>query len=301
MADGILNINKPVGVASFAVVRRVKRLTGVKRVGHAGTLDPIAGGVLPICLGRATRIVEYLVGQPKTYHASARFGEATDTHDSEGKVVATAELDDLTRERVVAALPGFVGEIQQLPPMYSALKYKGQPLYSYARAGKEVPREERTVSVYRLEMRRFEPPEMELEMECGRGAYVRTLVHDLGQALGCGAHMTGLTRLQSGPFTLKDAIDLETLEAAVESGAWEYLLQPVDRVLETWEAALLDEAHSRDVRQGRLVALAPVRDEVLNTPPETPCRAYSLDGDFLAILSSRGAGRWQPERVFVPQ
>jgi tRNA pseudouridine55 synthase len=301
MADGILNINKPASMASFAVVRRVKRLTGAKRVGHAGTLDPIATGVLPICLGRATRIVEYLVGQPKTYLATVRFGETTDTHDSEGAVIATAELDNLTAERVEAALPAFVGEIRQLPPMYSALKYRGKPLYSYARAGKEAPREERTVRVYRLEAHRFAPPEMELEMECGRGADVRTRVHDLGQARGCGAHMTGLVRTRSGPFTLAEAIDLETLERAAESGAWEELLQPVDRVLESWAAALLDEGHSRAVRQGRLVALTPVRRELLDTPPETPCRAYSHDGDFLAILRHLGAGRWQPEKVFAPR
>ncbi len=256
--------------------------------------------MLPVCLGRATRVVEYLVDQPKTYYATVRFGITTDTQDSEGAVIATAELDNLTRERVEAVLPAFVGEIRQLPPMYSALKHEGRPLYSYARAGKEAPREERTVRVYRLEIRRFAPPEMELEMECGRGAYVRTLVHDLGQAVGCGAHMSALTRLRSGPFRLEEAIDLETLESAVEAGTWEALLEPVDRVLESWPAALLAQPHSLEVRQGRLVALTPVREELANTPPETACRAYSSEGDFLAILRYLGGGRWQPEKVFAP-
>lgn len=299
MAHGILNVNKPAGMASFAVVSLVKRLTGVKKVGHAGTLDPIADGVLPVCLGRATRIVEYLVDEPKVYHATARLGVVTDTQDSEGAVVATADVAGVTRERVEETLLRFVGELRQLPPMYSALKYRGKPLYQYARAGKEAPRQERAVQVYRLELRRFDPPETVLEIECGRGAYVRTLVHDLGQALGCGAHMSGLTRLRSGPFTLDEAVDLDTFTEAAKAGTWEELLQPVDRVLESWQAALLEEEHSREVRQGRLVMLSPVRREFAALPPETPCRAYSQDGEFLAVLRHRGGGRWQPEKVFA--
>src|SRR3990172_1298093 len=173
MADGILNINKPRGMASFAVVSLVKRLTGVRRVGHAGTLDPIADGVLPICLGRATRVVEYLVDAPKTYHAVVRLGETTDTFDSEGTVVATADPSGVTQEDVERELSHFVGEIQQLPPMYSALKHEGQPLYRYARAGKTAPRELRTVTIYRLELRRFAPPVVELELACGRRAHLR--------------------------------------------------------------------------------------------------------------------------------
>lgn len=299
MVDGILNLNKPRGLASFAVVKRVKQLTGVKRVGHAGTLDPIAEGVLPVCLGRATRVVEYLIDQPKTYLTTVRLGVTTDTQDSEGTVVATAGLDNLTTERIEATLPRFVGEIRQLPPMYSALKHQGRPLYRYARAGREAPRQERAVRVHRLALRRFDPPLLELELECGRGAYVRTLVHDLGQALGCGAHMTALTRLRSGPFWLEDATDLESFEAAVEAGTWEELLFAPDLVLESWPAALLAQPHSRDVRQGRLVALRPVREELANLPPETPCRAYSDEGEFLAVLRHVGAGRWQPEKVFA--
>jgi len=300
MADGILNINKPRGMASFAVVSLVKRLTGVRRVGHAGTLDPIADGVLPICLGRATRVVEYLVDAPKTYHAVVRLGETTDTFDSEGAVVATADPSGVTQGDVERELSHFVGEIQQLPPMYSALKYEGRPLYSYARAGKTAPREMRTVTIYRLELRRFAPPVVELELACGRGAYVRTLVHDLGERLGCGAHVTELTRLQSGPFTLEEAVGLEEFRQAVEEGVWEELAFAPDRVLESWHAALLGRQHSFEARRGRLLVLAPVRQEFANLAPDTPCRAYSEDGEFLAILRYRGAGRWHPERVFLP-
>ena len=300
MADGILNINKPRGMASFAVVSLVKRLTGVRRVGHAGTLDPIADGVLPICLGRATRVVEYLVDAPKTYHAVVRLGETTDTFDSEGAVVATADPSGVTQGDVERELSHFVGEIQQLPPMYSALKHEGQPLYRYARAGKTAPRELRTVTIYRLELRRFARPVVELELACGRGAYVRTLVHDLGEKLGCGAHVTELTRLQSGPFTLEEAVGLEEFRQAVEEGVWEELAFAPDRVLESWHAALLGRQHSFEARRGRLLVLAPVRQEFANLAPDTPCRAYSEDGEFLAILRYRGAGRWHPERVFLP-
>ncbi len=299
MTSGILNVNKPRDMVSFAVVSLVRRLTGVQRVGHAGTLDPIADGVLPICLGHATRIVEYLVSAPYTYRAVIRLVIATDSYDSVGEVVATADPSGVTQSALEAALAEFVGEIEQLPPMYSALKYKGQPLYRYARAGKTVPRQARTVAIHRLELRRFAPPLVETELEVGRGAYVRALAHDLGERLGCHAHLEQLTRLQSGPFSLAEAIGLDQLQEAAKRGDWQALLQPVDRVLESWHAALLGEEHAREVRQGRLVVLTPLRQEFNELALETPCRAYSDDGDFLAILRYRGASRWHPDKVFA--
>lgn len=299
MASGILNINKPPGMASFAVVSLVRRLTGVRRVGHAGTLDPSADGVLPICLGPATRVVEYLVSAPKSYHAAIRLGIATDTYDSEGAVVATADPSGVTQEEAETALATFAGQIEQMPPMYSALKYEGQPLYRYARAGKTVPRKPRTVTIHRLELRRFAPPLLEVELEVGRGAYVRTLAHDLGERLGCHAHLERLTRLRSGPFSLDDALELDELREAAQRGAWQELLYPADRVLESWYAALLGQQHTRDACRGRLLVLAPVRPELTHLPLDTPCRAYSQEGEFLAILRYRGADRWQPERVFA--
>lgn len=300
MPNGILNINKPRGVTSFSVVKLVRRLTGVKRVGHAGTLDPIADGVLPICLGSATRIVEYLVGAPKVYAATVRLGAATDTYDTEGSVTATGDWSSVTQEQVQAVLAGFVGAIQQLPPMYSALKFKGQPLYRYAREGKSVPREARTVNVYRLELRSFAPPLVELYMEVGRGAYVRSLAHDLGEQLGCYGHLEQLTRVRTGPFNVDRALSIEAFEAAVEAGTWEQLLQPVDFVLESWYAALLAEEHSRDVRQGRIVELEAASKGFGELPADTPCRAYSASGDFLAVLKYEGSGLWKPEKVFLP-
>jgi tRNA pseudouridine55 synthase len=298
MLSGILNVNKPPGLTSFAVVSIVRRVTGVKRVGHAGTLDPIAEGVLPICLGHATRVVEYLVDAPKAYRGTVRLGVTTDTYDSEGTVVDTHDPSGVTREDVEAALLPLTGEIEQLPPMYSALKHEGRPLYRYARAGKEAPRAPRRVKVYRMELRRFEPPEVELDIECGRGAYVRTLAHDLGQALGVGGHLEKLTRTRSGPFTLDEAITLDELRTAAAEGWWEELLYPVDRVLESWRAAILERNHALDVRRGKLLILEPVRG--VEVPLEAPCRAYSEDGDFLGVLRYRGGDRWHPEKVFLP-
>lgn len=297
--SGILNLNKPRGMASFGVVSLVRRLTGVRRVGHAGTLDPIADGVLPVCLGQAARIVEFLVGAPKSYRAAIRLGIATDTYDSEGTVVATGDPQRVTREDLEEALAGFVGEIEQLPPMYSALKHEGRPLYRYARTGKTVARQVRTVTIYRLEIGRYESPVVEVEMEVGRGAYVRAVAHDLGERLGCGAHLEGLSRVRSGPFSLDDAVGLDQFREAVERDSWRELLYPADHVLESWYAALLGEQHSLDVRRGRPLALAPTRPEFNDVALDTPCRAYSHEGDFLAILRYRGGGRWHPARVFA--
>jgi tRNA pseudouridine55 synthase len=299
MTSGILNINKPAGMTSFAVVSLVRRLTGIRRVGHAGTLDPIADGVLPICLGQATRVVEYLVGSPKAYYATIRLGASTDTYDSEGTITATGDASGVTRTQVEAALREFVGEINQLPPMYSALKFEGQPLYRYARAGKEAPRQARTVSVYSLSLRKFEPPLLEAEMEAGRGTYVRSLAHDLGERLGCHAHLERLTRLRSGPFALAGAIGPDTLEEAVQAGSWQDFLHAPDTVLESWNAALLAEGHTRELCQGQTLLLEPARQEQAEPAPDSLCRAYSLEGDFLGVLQYLGGGYWRPEKVFA--
>ncbi|MCH8849527.1 MAG: tRNA pseudouridine(55) synthase TruB [Chloroflexi bacterium] len=300
MTTGILNVNKPPGITSFAVVSLVRRLTGVRRVGHAGTLDPIAEGVLPICIGPATRVVEYIVSAPKTYHTAVRLGVGTNTYDCEGEVVARGDPGNISQDEVAAALQAFVGEIDQVPPMFSALKHKGQPLYRYARAGKDVPREARKVMVYRARLTAFELPIVELELEVGRGAYVRTLAHDLGERLGCHAHVERLTRLRSGPFLLQDAHSLDELTQAAERGVLHELLHPVDRVLESWHAALLGAQHARDASSGRLLVLPPLRPDLIDLPADTPCRAYSEAGEFLAILRYRGAGRWHPDKVFAP-
>ncbi len=300
VTSGILNINKPPGMTSFAVVRKIRYLTKIKKVGHAGTLDPIAEGVLPICLGSATRLVEHVVSAPKAYRATIRLGAATDSFDSEGEVTAEGDPSGVTREQVETALQGFVGEIKQLPPMFSALKHHGQPLYRYARAGKTVEREERTVSVYSLQLLDFETPLVQIDLEVGKGTYVRTIAHDLGELLGCYGHLQALTRTRSGPFDVEDATTLKQFEEAAERGDWEQYVYPADWVLESWHAALLGDEHTRDVRSGQLLVLSHIRPEFNQLELDTPCRAYSAQGEFVAILRYRGAGRWHPAKVFSP-
>ena len=206
MPDGILNLNKPRGPTSHDVIDRIRALTGIRRVGHAGTLDPLATGVLLVCIGRATRVAEYLMDSHKIYRARVRLGIATDTYDAEGQVIPSVDSVDpieISRAEVETALVRFRGTIEQVPPMYSALKHKGEPLHKLARRGVEVKREPRQVEIPCLALTEWKPPECTLEMTCSPGTYVRALAHDLGQALGCGAHLTGLVRLASGGFRLK--------------------------------------------------------------------------------------------------
>ena len=224
--DGIFNIDKAVGMTSHDVVARVRRLTRQKRVGHAGTLDPAASGVLPICLGQATRVAEYLSESGKAYRAVVVFGAVTDTYDAEGEVLRSAPVD-LTREQIAAALPEFLGPQMQLPPLYSAIKVAGQPMYKLARAGIEAERHARPIVISRLDLLDWQSPVLTLEVECSKGTYIRSLAYDLGERLGCGAHLGGLVRLRSGPFSLDESLTLEALAQALEDGSWvDYPLRP---------------------------------------------------------------------------
>jgi len=210
---GLLLVDKPEGISSFDVVRRVRRCCRTRRVGHGGTLDPLATGLLPIAVGHATRLLEFLLEGNKTYRATLQLGRSTTTQDSQGEPLRETSLAGFDPARVADALAGFHGEQLQLPPMYSALKHQGQPLYRLARSGTEVPRQPRPIEVLRLDLLRVELPEVEFEVECSKGTYVRTLIHDLGERLGVGAHMTALRRLASGPCRLDQAISLAELEA----------------------------------------------------------------------------------------
>ncbi|MBN1179177.1 MAG: tRNA pseudouridine(55) synthase TruB [Anaerolineae bacterium] len=286
--DGILNLDKPRGLTSHDVVNRIRRVAGQRRVGHTGTLDPMATGVLVVCLGRATRAAEYVMDSPKTYRARVLLGVTTDTYDAEGDVVATAPVEDVTEARVLAALDRFRGPIQQVPPMYSAIKRDGQPLYKLARAGVTVERDARAVEIGRLEMSNWQPPALTLTVTCSPGTYVRSLAHDLGRALGCGAHLVELVRLASGDFTLDDAVPLDevTRERLL------HLLLPIDAALRRYPAMQLDEAAAAAVRSGRGVAADLPEGAGL-------ARAYGPDGAFLAVMAYRQAGAWHPHKVFA--
>ena len=294
--DGIVNLDKPLDATSMDMVRLAKRLTRVKRVGHAGTLDPIATGVLLICLGQATRLMELLVEGRKVYKAQLRLGVATDTHDAYGKSVSEADPSGVTREQLEALLPQFTGDIRQQPPMYSALKREGKRLYDLARAGVEVERAEREVTVYRLELLEWEPPLVTIEAECGRGLYMRTLAHDLGAALGCGAYLNALVRLRSGAFSVEEALSPQQFQEAVEEERWEDLVKPLDTALLDLAPVVAEPAAERYLRSGQPVALRS-DDEAKHLETR---RAYAADGRFLGLVRfNRSQSVWQPEKLFT--
>ena len=268
-------------------------------MGHAGTLDPEATGVLPICLGQGTRIAEFLTAGTKTYQAQIELGTVTDTYDATGKVIQQEDPSSVTRQEVESALTTFLGLIEQTPPIYSAIKYHGKRLYQLARAGFEVERKARKVETLRLDLIDWDPPLVTIEVECGKGTYIRSLAHDLGQKVGCGAHLKSLIRLKCGPFFLKGAIPLSQLESAFHEGWWQDLLHPIDSVLLQWQATILGGVNERAVRNGRCLRFEEGKQQVAGNYLEY-CRAYSLDGCFLAVLRfCAETGLWHPEKVFL--
>ncbi len=296
--NGVLNLYKPTGETSMDMVRIVKRLTGQKKVGHGGTLDPIASGVLPICFGQATRLMDPLVDGVKRYHTRVRLGETTDTYDAAGTVTATADASGVTRENVEAALEEFRGVIQQVPPMYSALKQGGERLYDLARAGFDVKRDAREVVVHSLTLEAFEPPDVVLDIVCGRGVYVRSLGHDLGQALGCGGHVVELERRTAGPFKSDDAVTPDRFREAVEAGEWMDLVHPPDIVVANLPAGTVAGALETFVKSGRSVVLG--GREGMEPPRHGELwRVYGHDGSFIALARyDKPTGQWRPEKVF---
>ncbi len=299
-AGGILNFNKPRGRTSFSVIGLVRRGTGVRRVGHAGTLDPMAEGVLLVLVGAAVRITEYLMDLPKVYRGTVHLGVETNTYDAEGEVVATHDVN-LSEDTLREALAAFTGEIEQRPPAHSAIKVGGRPAYERARKGEKVELALRKVNVYRLDLLRFEPPEVEIEMECSRGTYVRSLAHDLGQSLGCGAHLSALTRTRVGPFRVEDALDESALESAFAGGTWPDVLQPIDCGLMQLPALTVPIEDEKDLRHGQpariddeqaLRGAGPLSDAL-------QVRGYAEDGSLIGILRYDAATElWHPHKIF---
>ncbi|MFN3975258.1 MAG: tRNA pseudouridine(55) synthase TruB [Dehalococcoidia bacterium] len=298
-AHGILNLLKPQGMTSMDAVRRVKRLTRERSVGHGGTLDPLATGVLPVLFGQATRVMDILIEGRKVYRGVVRLGITTDTYDVTGRVLATADPSGVSQEQVGAVLQRFLGTITQVPPAYSALKQEGEPLYRRARRGEEVQPKPRRVRVFRLDILAWTPPTFVLEIECGRGVYIRSLAHDIGQALGCGAALEALERLQAGPFRIEDGIALDAFAQAVAEGTWKSLLYPPDYVVRHLKAAILGPGAARLASQGQDIPLG--RRGLLLAQHGELCRLYTQDGRFLALARyDSSKGRWHPEKVFNP-
>jgi tRNA pseudouridine55 synthase len=296
--DGILNVNKPPGKTSFGIVALVRRLIGERRVGHAGTLDPAATGVLPICFGQGTRVSRFLMDATKCYQACLKLGVATDTYDACGEVTTRKDPYYVSQEQFTSALAAFTGEIPQTPPMYSAVKHRGRRLYELAHRGITVARSSRLARVYSLRLVEWQPPLATIEVTCGKGTYIRSLAHDLGEALGCGAIVQDLVRLRCGPFDIAGAVSVAELEDAVRNDCWQRLVYPIDTVLLHWAAIVVSDAASDAIRNGRPV---PVADKVSldQAAAEGRCRAYTDGGCFLGVLRfDQEVAQWQPEKVF---
>jgi tRNA pseudouridine55 synthase len=253
--DGVLIFDKPLGMSSNNALQKVRWLFNAAKGGHTGSLDPLASGVLPLCLGEATKFSQYLLDADKAYVTEARLGMTTTTGDAEGDVLESKPVN-VTLEQVESFLPQFTGDILQIPPMYSALKHEGQPLYKLARAGETVERKPRSVTINQLKVLGLEGDRLRLEVHCTKGTYIRTLVEDLGTALGCGAHVSELRRIQAGPFDLSKAVTLEELEALHAEGghlALDHLLMPSDCGLQDWPEVELTEQTAYYLNHGQAV------------------------------------------------
>ena len=291
MRDGLLIIDKPSGLTSHDVVNRVRRATKIRQVGHAGTLDPMATGVLVVCLGQATRISEYLLGHDKAYRATIRLGVETNTYDADGEVIATNEVNS-DRATVERALAQFVGEIQQIPPMYSAIKRDGQKLYELARQGIEIERAARSVIVHSIELRDYQVPDATVDVRCSAGTYIRSIAHDLGAALGTGGHLIDLRRTAAGPFTIDQALPLEAFETAAHADQWFTLLQPIDEALSDWPVAVIAEPDRIRALKG-----APIFSVKM---AGTRCRAHDERGNLIALLVfDQKKHWWRAEKVLA--
>jgi tRNA pseudouridine55 synthase len=289
--SGILVLDKDAGPTSFDLVALVRRRLGVRRVGHAGTLDPAAVGVLPILIAEATKLMPYLADQDKEYRATVRFGIRTDTQDLTGRVLSESQPADLTEERVQQASRRFVGAIDQVPPMYSAVHQGGRRLYELAREGVEVERRPRRVQVHSITVECVVPPTAVLRIVCGKGTYVRALVADLGDVLGCGAAVESLARLRVGPFRREDALPAGDLERLPAAAIWARV-RPPETALTSWPAVLLDQAGTRSFLNGQPATIA--------SPPEWPAGHVAVrghDGRFLGVGAMAVRGIVRPERI----
>ncbi|MCE5360257.1 tRNA pseudouridine(55) synthase TruB [Candidatus Igneacidithiobacillus taiwanensis] len=286
-SDGILLLDKPMGISSNAALQRAKRILGVRKAGHSGTLDPFATGLLILLFGQATKVADYLLNSDKWYRCTLRLGQETNTGDREGEVTFQAR-PDFDQGQLDAALARLRGRIAQIPPMYSAIKRDGQPLYRLARKGVEVPREARMVEIYALEPLSWQNDELVLDIHCSKGTYVRSLAQDLGRMLGCGAHIAELRRMRSGSFCLDAAYTLDELSAAVAEERCP--LQAMDLALQDLPAVTLTENTAHYVRQGQGVVIA-------HAPPPGRIRLYGPQAQFLGLGEVMEDGKVAPRRL----
>lgn len=292
--NGLILLDKPIGLTSNGVLQRVRKLFGAQKAGHTGSLDPLATGVLPICFGEATKFSSYGLEADKAYIATGVLGQATETGDCEGAVVSELPIPEgLDEHSLCEVLTQFTGTVHQVPSMYSALKYQGKPLYEYARKGIEIPREGRNIEIFELRLIKLRPNSFEVYVRCSKGTYIRTLVEDIGKKLGCGAHVSVLRRVQSGPFGIDDCITFENLEAKVSQlgvGNTGVLLRPVDSLIDHLPEISLGNADASSILQGQTVRMP-------SSPRVGVYRLYADTGKFLGIADINDAGEIAPKRL----
>ncbi len=292
--DGFLNINKPEGMTSFGVVAQVKRITREKKVGHGGTLDPEAVGVLPILLGKATRMTEYLHHFPKTYKAQIELGVTTDTYDKEGDVTSRSDASHITREEVEKLLGSFKGNIDQSVPAYSAAKFQGRTLYSLARNGITISPRQKEVQIYEIELISWQGPVFTIRVVCGKGTYIRSLAHELGQSLGCGATLINLERECYGPFNISNALSLEVLSDSVRADQWVGVVYPLDFIFDGLSRVILNQDQERALNLGNGLEM----DSLLYTNKlDIYMPAYNSEGQFSGVIKQE-EGLWHWHKVF---
>ena len=280
MIHGIINVYKEKGYTSHDVVAKLRGIAGQKKIGHTGTLDPDAEGVLPVCLGKATKVCELLIDKDKTYRAVLFLGQTTDTQDASGTVLETSDVSNLNEVQVTEAVQSFVGEYAQIPPMYSALKVGGKKLYELAREGKTVERKARNVMIHSIKILRVDLPRVEMEVSCSKGTYIRTLCHDIGEKLGVGGCMESLLRVQVGRFVLADSLRLSEIQKAKEDGNLEKILQPIDSVFEQYRAVRIRPDQEKRLQNGNSFRKP---DRLQNYDDQEMVRVYDSNGHFAAV------------------
>ncbi len=293
--SGILLLDKPVGITSNAALQKVKWIYKAAKAGHTGSLDPLAEGLLPICLGEATKISAYLLDADKRYITTVKLGEKTTTADAEGEVIESRPVENISEQRVREVMDEFLGEQDQVPPMYSAVKHEGKRLYDLARAGQEVERKSRKITIYSLELVSINADELVLEVHCSKGTYIRTLAEDIGETLRCGGHVSALRRTSVGPFDDSNSMTLDSLveKADAPFAELDALLLPIDNGLNHWPEVRLDANSSHYLKQGQPVL-------VPKAPTEGLVRVYDASDNFIGVGEVDDDGLIAPRRLMVP-
>lgn len=278
--DGVININKPLGMTSHDVVSRLRRILGIKKIGHTGTLDPDASGVLPMCIGKGTKLAEYLTATDKCYMAQMTLGAFTDTQDGSGEILESFSVD-VSEEEIINAVNSFIGEIEQIPPMYSAIKINGKKLYELAREGKSIEREARKVTINDIEIKGIDLKEKKVDMlvSCSKGTYIRTLCNDIGARLGCGGYMSALERTKSGRFSIENSFKLDEIESMTEKADFGFMM-PLSEVLSEYKKIVLAEKNAKRLQNG-------IKINVEGLEENERYRVFDEQGSFLALAESQ--------------